>query len=191
MSRFIVFFIILLIACNGNDQQTVTPKEFLNHVIVNDTVYSKDSVAIIADLYTKLKNHEASFTNQEYFDSTVLVIDTIMYDSSQNKIAAFVIAQNPSYRNPYRQTDTPYYYNASCYLGKRILQDSSRFELKDTGPFYLNNFGEKEVIKKAIREYYFLELATKLDEKGQPSFKYNLDDKRFWESSTGWKRVFE
>ena len=53
------------------------------------------------------------------------------------------------------------------------------------------NFDDSITVVKALKEDFFLELATVLDEKSQPVFKYNLDDKRFWESSTGWKRVFQ
>jgi hypothetical protein len=186
-----IFLIFALFACNGNSQQVVTPREFLNRVTVEESVYSQDSAVIVADLYAKMKNHEASFSNREYFDSTILVVDTIMYDSTLNKIALFVIAKNPTYRNPYSTSELPHYYNASCYLGKRMSLDSSRFELKNMGPFSIINFSDKELVRRAIREYYFLELATVLNEKNQPRFKYNLDDKRFWESSTGWKRAFD
>ncbi len=191
MFRSIIIFLFALTSCYGKGQKLETPKEFLNQVTVDGGLYSKDSAAIIADLYSKMKNHEASFTNPEYFDSTILVVDTIMYDSSFDKIALFVIAQNPTSRNPYSDSKLSYYFNASCYLGKRKYLDSSFFELKQLGPFKLANFDSKVIIQKAIREYYFLELATVLDEKKEPVFKYNLNDRRFWESPTGWKRMFE
>ncbi len=191
MPKNIIIFLLTLASCNGNSQQLETPKEFINKVTVDVSVYSNDSAAIVADLYLKMKNHEASFTNPEYFDSTVLAIDTIMYDSSLNKIAVFVVARNPTYRNPHSDSKLPFYYNSSCYLGKRQHHGTSIFELKQLGPFTLANFDDKGIIRKAIREYYFLELATVLDENSQSVFKYNLNDKRFWESPTGWKRAFE
>lgn len=191
MSRSILFFLFAMTSCNGNSQKLETPKEFINQVTVDNSVYSKDSVAIIADLYLKMRNQEASFNNPEYFESTILAIDTLMYDSSLNKIAVFVIAKKPTYRNPHSDSKLPYYYNASCYLGKRQYHDSVIFEVKRLGPFTLANFDDRATIQKAIREYYFLELATVLDEKKEPVFKYNLNDKRFWESPTGWKRMFE
>ena len=138
-----------------------------------------------------MKNHEESFSNPEYFDSTELIVDTIIYDSSLKKIGVFVIAKNPVFRNPYSDSKLPYYFNASCYLGKRKYSDSSSFELKRLGPFRLVNFEDGQVIRQAIRSYYFLELATLVNEQGDLTFKYNLDDKRFWESSTGWKRMFK
>lgn len=191
MFRNIIIVLLGLTSCNGNSQKLETPKEFINKVTVGASFYSKDSAVVAADLYLKMKNHQASFTNREYFDSTVLEIDTIMYDSSLNKIAVFVIAKNPTYRNPHSDSKLPFYYNANCYLGKRINLNSDIFELKQLGPFSLVNFDDTKEIRQAIRDYYFLELATVLDEKKEPVFKYNLNDKRFWESPTGWKRTFE
>ncbi len=140
MFRVIVFFLLAFISCNGSGQQKKTPKEFINEVKVDKAIYSKDSTAIVANLYQKMKNHEASFTNPEYYDSTALIIDTIIYDPSLNKIAVFVIAKNPTYRNPHSDSKLPYYYNANCYLGKRMQADSTVFELKQLGPFSLVNF---------------------------------------------------
>jgi hypothetical protein len=137
-----------------------------------------------------MKNHKASFQNSEYFDSTRLFIDTIIYDRTLDKIGLFVFAENPVSSNPYSDSKLPYYYNANCYLGKRIKSDSSLFELKNIGPVSMINFDDRNSISNAIRESYFLELTTYLDAKKTPFYQYNLNDKRFWESSTGWERVF-
>ena len=71
-------------------------KGIINRVSIDKAMYLRDSTAIVANLYQKMKNHEGSFTNPEYFDSTVLIIDTIIYDLSLNKISTFVIAKNPT-----------------------------------------------------------------------------------------------
>lgn len=191
MFRILVFFLLFMISCKSSSQQSPTPKGFVNQVVVDKVVYSGDSTAIVEDLYQKMKNHEASFTNPEYYDSTVLIVDTIIYYGSLNKVAILVIAKNPTHRNPHSDSKLPYYFNANCYLGKRMQPDSSIFELKQLGPFSLANFDFKEEISQAIRYYYFLELATVLDENSRPVFKYNIDDKRFGDSPTGWKRMFE
>jgi len=191
MFRIILYFLLCLVSCNGNNQQKKTKKYFINKVEVEKASYSKDSRAILGELYVKMKNHQASFKNPEYFDSTVLMVDTILYDPSLNKIAVFVVAKNPTYRNTHSDSKLPFYYNANCYLGKRVYVDSSRFELKQLGPFSLVNFDDIREIREAIRNDYFLELSTILDENSQPVFKYNIDDIRFWDSPTGWKRMFE
>jgi hypothetical protein len=190
MFRALIFVVLFLIACNGSSQKLETPKEFVSNVVVDDSMYVRDKAAILDSLYWKMKRHEATFTNPEYYDSTELSVDTVMYDFSLNKIAVFVVTKNPIHRNLYSQSKLPFYYHANCYLGKRKYVGSNIFELKPLGPFSLINFDDKQKILKAISEYYFLELATVLDENNQPVFKYNLNDKRFWDSRTGWRRMF-
>ena len=193
MVRAILIFTFFLNGCVGQGQKKETPKEFLNNVVVDAVFYLKDSAALLDDLRSKMINHKESFSNPEYFDSTILIIDTIMYDSSLSKLAIFWIAKNPTSRNPYSNSKLAFYYNAGCYLAKRKTAGYQLFELKPLGPFSLANFENEETgsIKKAIRDYYFLELATVLDENSRPVFQYNLNDKRFWDSPTGWGRMFE
>ena len=190
MNKFLFSLILItFISCNRSGKIN-TPKEFVNNISINPSLYSKDSTAILLNLYAKMKNHEASFQNPEYFDSTQLYIDTVLYDNSFNKVALFVIAENPVHRNPYSDAKLPYYYNANCYLGKRIIAGSSIFDLKNIGPVSIINFDDKPTTSKAIRESYFSELITFLDANGVSRYEYNVNDKRFWESPKGWKRVF-
>ena len=191
MVRLLIFFVLFLTACNGSSQKTETPQEFVNNVVVDSLIYLKDRAAILDSLYMKMKMHQESFTNPEYYDSTKLSVDTIIYDPSLNKVAVFVVARNPTHRNPHSDSKLPFYYHANCYLGKRKYLDSSIFELKCLCRFSEINFDDKETAVKALKEDFFFELATVLDENSQPVFKYNLNDKRFWDSPKGWKRIFE
>lgn len=189
MYRFLILIFLIIVSCNRIGRIN-TPKRFINNVTVNPFLYSKDSVAILADLYSKMRNHEASFHNHEYFDSTKLYLDTVLYDSTLERVALFVIAENPIRRNPYYDSKLPYYYNANCYLGKRLFVDSSIFDLKNIGPISIINFYDKASASKAIRESYYSELTTFLDLDNIPFYDYNVNDRRFWTSSKGWKRVF-
>jgi len=189
MFKTLIIIFLFLSACNKNGKLT-TPKEFINNVTVEPSLYSKDSISILNALYNKMRNHEASFQNPEYFDSTRLYLDTVLYDSSLNKITLFVIAENPVHRNPYSDSKLPYYYNSNCYLGKRLFNDSSIFDLKNIGPASIINFYDKATTSKAIREIYYSELTTFLDAEGNTHYHYNVNDKRFWTSSKGWLRVF-
>lgn len=190
MNKFLISFILITFFSCNRSGKVDTPEEFVNNVTINPSLYSKDSTTILLDLYAKMKNHEASFRNPEYFDSTQLYIDTVLYDNTFNKIALFVIAENPVYRNPHSDSKLPNYYNANCYLGKRLVVDSSIFDLKNIGPVSIINFDDKPTTSKAIRESYFSELTTFLDANGISHYEYNVNDKRFWESSKGWERVF-
>jgi hypothetical protein len=189
MFKFSILILFILLACNRSGK-VETPKEFINNVTVESSLYRKGSISILDDLYSKMRSHEASFQNPEYFDSTKLYLDTVLYDSTLNKIVLFVIAENPVNRNPYSDSKLPYYYNANCYLGKRLHTDLSKFELQNIGPASIINFHDKKTTSQAIREIYYSELTTYLDGESKPLYDYNVNDKRFWTSAKGWKRVF-
>jgi hypothetical protein len=188
MFRYIIFFLLSFASCTGNSQQVETSKEFINNITVDDSVYTKDSATIVAALYSKLQNHESSFYNKEYFDSTKLIIDKILYDSTKNKIAVFVLVENPMSRRKYPDLNYKVYYSSYCYLGKRTEADN--FELKWFNTFYPINFNNKQEISDAIEQLYFTELATIVDGDDKPVYKYNLNDKRFW-AGPGWKKFFD
>src|SRR6202008_3820051 len=129
-NKLIIPILLCFLCCNRSGRVN-TPRGFVNQVTVEPSLYRRDSISILRNLYDKMKNHEASFQNPEYFDSTTLYLDTVLYDSSYNKVALFVIAENPVRRNPHSDSKLPYYYNANCYLGKRLFADSSFFDLKN------------------------------------------------------------
>lgn len=188
MFRCIIFCLLSFASCTGNSQQVETPKDFINNIVVDDSVYTKDSTTIVAALYSKLQNHESSFYNKEYFDSTKLIIDKIFYDSTKNKIAVFVLVENLMNRKKYPNLNYKFYYDAYCYLGKRT--EAGIFELKWFSTLSLINFYDKEEISDVIERRFFTELAAIIDGDDQPVYKYNLNDKRFW-TGPGWKKFFE
>lgn len=191
MFRLLILLFFFLSACKVNTPKTGTPPEFVNSIIPDSSMYAKDKMVILDSLYEKMKNHQASFSNPEYFDSTELSVDTILYDTSFNKIAVFVVSKNPTYRNPYSDSKLPFYYNGNCYIGKRTRPDLNMFDLKCLCRFSEVNFNDKQTTIRALQDDFFYELATVLDENSQPVFRYNLNDKRFWESPTGWKSFFD
>ena len=187
MFKYILIFIFYFTSCIGNSQKLQTPKNFVDTGIVDASVYTKDSTAILAELYSKMEKHESSFYSKEYFDSTQLIIDKILYDSSKDKIAVFVLVENPISRRKTSDLNYKVYYHAFCYLGNRITSDS--FALKWFNTLSLINFYDKEEISVAIERRYFTELAAIIDGNNLPVYKYNLNDKRFW-TGPGWKKFF-
>lgn len=149
-----------------------------------------DSIEIRRELCRLMKAHKGSFQNREYFDSTEIIVDSIMYDSTLQKIAVFVIAKNPTYRNPYSDSKLPFYYNANTYLGRRVHSTSNQFELKCLCRFSEVNFNDAKTVVAALKEDFFTELATVKNENDQPVFEYNLDDVRFCSSQKGWYKTF-
>jgi len=103
MNKILLFFstyiLILFIQCSR--KKTSTPKEFINNVLVSDSLYKLDSYRLIKDFKNKIVERSGSFYIEEYFDSTEIFIDSIIYNPEHNKIIVFVIVRNPIYRRMY------------------------------------------------------------------------------------------
>jgi hypothetical protein len=185
MSRLLsnLIFATLLIteSCNfgtGAGETRITPNEFLNSPEINETIYNKDKDVIISQIQHFLSTHSKSFYSKEYFDSTILGIDTILYSPDQEKIAVFIFTKNPITRQSDPNFKYTYYYDASCYLGKRQIDT---FDLKWLNRFSLINFYSQQEVTNDLRKMYFTEFATLKNGDNTYTYNVNLDDKRFWD----------
>ena len=164
-----------------------TPKEFLSHIKIKKEDYSKDSTNLLKRLQYLLNNHEQSFYIKDYFDSTQLIIDSILYSPNFNKLAVFTIAKNPTYKqlDPNKKYD--WYYDGYCYLG---IRENDTIDLNWIEGGYSNDY-DKQDLSNSLREFYFRMFAGIKDTSGATSkYKYNLNDRRFWDSPI-WKEIEE
>jgi hypothetical protein len=167
-------------------KKTDTPKDYLSNTVIKKEDYIRDSVTLLIEFQKFLRNHQNSFYKKEYFDSTQLIIDTIMYSPDFNKVAVFVITKNPTFRQLTPNKDFSSYYDAYCYLGIRL---NDGFNLKWLRRFYPINWYDRNEISNEIRDAYFNEFSVLKDINGLSQYKYNLNDKRFWECPV-WKEYF-
>ncbi len=172
-----------LYSCEGMKQKS-TPQEFLNHTVIKQENYTKDSIEVVKQLNTFLNKHEDFFYSKAYFDSTQLIIDSIIYSPDFNKLAVFVITKNPTYRQLMPDKNSEWYYDATCYLGVR---QNDTIALSWIGPSFTNS-SSKQDISNDIRDACFRTFATKKDTSG--AYAYNLNDIRFW-SCPIWEKIEE
>lgn len=179
--RFVLTILFCLLnisffySCDGFRMKRYTPKEFLNHTEIRKENYSKDSVEIIRQLKSALKRHEDFFDNTAYFGSEILIIDTIIYSPDFSKIATFIMIQT--------QRDKQRIYDGNCYLGLRQMDTIC---ISSIGPSFSNSHDMK-YLSNIMRDSYFTAFATK-DTIGLYTYKYNLDDIRFWNCSI-WQEI--
>lgn len=178
-----ILFMVSFSACQGIRLKKYTPKEFLNHTLVNKSDYTKDSILLIKQFGIQLSKHEDFFNDTAYFDSTQLIIDSIIYSPDLKKMAAFIITKNPTYRQIMPDEKYEWYYEATLYLGVR---QNDSISLSWPGPSFTNSYNKRE-LSHLIRDSYFTEFVTK-DSIGPHTYKYNLNDIRFWNCSI-WKEV--
>ncbi len=165
-------------------KNTDTPKEFLSHVEIKKDEYSRDSIKILKQLKFLLQNHEGSFYADDYFDSTELIVDSILYSPNFNRLAVFVMTKNPTYKQLDPNNKFDWYYDGSCYFG--ILQNDT-IELYWLNDVLYTNYYDEQKLSNTIREFYFRMLASK-DNNGKSRYLYNLNDIRFWNGPV-WKEI--
>lgn len=183
LQTFLIIIFPFIYSCNGENQKKATSKDFLNHTIIKKEDYTKDSIEVIKELKASLQKQEDFFQNKAYFDSTQLIIDSIIYSPNFNKLAVFVITKNPVYRQLMPDKNYEWYYDATCYLGVR---ENDSISLSWIGSSFTNSYNRVE-LSGIMRDSYFTGFATK-DTIGLHTYKYNMNDVRFWDCSI-WKEV--
>lgn len=183
-----VSVITMLAACHygtGSREKIYTPIEQLYKVEISHADYAADSLKLHNQLRQLLKGHEESFYSKEYFDSTQIIIDTIVYNTELDKLATFVITKNPTYRQRSPDKTSEWYYDATCYLG---LKERDTILLSWIGPNFSNSMNINE-LSEIIRDACFTGFARK-DTTNGGLYQYNLNDKRFWDGPI-WKKNFK
>ncbi len=164
-------------------KNTDTLDQFLNNAANKRENYSKDSLQISHNLKKILLQHEDFFYSKEYFEGTLIIIDTIIYSPDFNKLAILFITKNPTSRQLMPTENEDFYYNATAYLGVR---QKDIISLSWLGPNFSNSTNRKE-LSKDIRQACFRTFVSK-DTTEQYGQKYNLNDIRFW-TGDEWKRI--
>lgn len=158
-------------------RNTDTPSAYLNNVVRRTADYQKDSDSIKVTLHGLLGKHDGPFYPKDYFDSTQLIIDTIIYNPSFDKLVVFVITKNPTYRQLAPDPKYRWYYCGYCFLGARKNDSIELGWLRSTG---YSGYHEEKEISDVMRSYYFREYAWTRYKSERP--KYNMNDSRFWTS---------
>lgn len=165
------------ISCGEVRLKRFTPTKYLNNVSVPRNYYVKDSLQILDTLRYYLLEHKGFFYSKEYFDSTELIIDTIIHNSTLEKFIVFIITKNPTYRQLDPDKSTSWYYNATSFIGVRRNKDLT---LAWVGPNFSNAQNQFE-LSRIIRDAYFTELSDS-------DTTLNMNDVRFWKSNV-WRKV--
>ena len=178
MIKKIISLIVVLsfISCN----KTSTPKEYLHQSRISFDEYKKD-VRILEELTLARLDSIRDYHNEKGIysaKSVKVIIDTIFYESSSNKIVYLCIEK---IKNKYATIQDPenkegIEYDGECYIEKKDITNNTFIILKnlkystsspgvDGYPYAL----------KTLRLMYFREMNY-IDK------KYNINDTRFWNS---------
>lgn len=149
----------------------------LKSLPVTPASYTEDSIRVINILRKDLKEKKDIFSSNEYFESTQILIDTIIYGPGEKKFAVFVVIKNPTSRQLIPDARSDWYYNGNCYMGIKKMKDS--ILLSSTGPIFTNSINLKELVLSMRSEYLSI-FARLKDGNGNLRYKYNIGDSLFW-----------
>lgn len=176
LNLILVILFAVLSSCVICSEKTNISAQFLNNVTIEKQKYLQDSITIIGNLKQLLKKHEDFFFSKEYFDSTILIVDTIIYSPDFKKMAIFVITKNPTNRQLAPDNRSLSYYNGTCYLGFR---NNNSISVNSIGPHFTNSIDQVS-LSKEMKNTYFTIYARFKDVNGRLRYKYNIGDVRFW-----------
>lgn len=164
-------------------KNTDTPEEYLSQVVIDKDRSIHDKATIVTAFRRLLAKRVDFFSNGAYFDSTEIIIDTIVYSTGFDKMAILLMIKNPTYRQLAPEKNYQWYYDATCYLGVR---NKDSIELSWVGPNFTNS-PSRQKTSKILRTTCFRIFATK---DTTDAYAYNINDIRFWSSSI-WNEIEE
>ena len=147
-----------------------TPAKFKNHITVRPLMYTADSL-YLSHILKQMNDEKIRKTHEQ--GSTIIIIDTIIYDSTFNKLSFWALHQttNPDFRaSSYIYSGSGYYAFRNSTINK--LNVSAYSEKLDSCPSY-------DKIRTLLETRFFYELAKNNKKKNQKP-GYNWDDIRLW-----------
>ena len=157
-----------------------TPEEYKNYYIINHKQYTKDSL-YLSVIIKEMRDHNAFEYNPVYYNvNSKVVIDTIIYNKSFNKLAIWGICI--SIDNDFTKSQ---YYSGGGYLAFR---DSVSKKLR-VSLYFGPDIGRKTYLelKDYLKKNFFIDQFTWQTPKDKKT-KYNWNDIRMW-SGAEWDNV--
>lgn len=159
-----------IIACRTSN----TPKQYRNNTTVPGALYALHRAQIADSVKRLILQKAGPYYTRRTNATTRVIVDTILYSPSRNKVSFFIIVENDG-------SDGKRPYDANCfvaYLSKDSIITSIRWM-----PYYnLELYSNLKEISRDIRLIYF----KKFKGTGSSNLKYNLDDVRFWDDPYIW-----
>lgn len=195
LSGCVLIGIAILSSCCNNHYEANFAKDPIR-TASPDKLYRRDS-AFIARTIWEFMDKEVYIYDfyKKYnipFSKITVDIDTILYSPDTLKMFAFVIKKVP---DPESKVPDDYYYNGNNVEGFR----SSTNEPWIIYPTYfcaVSSMPNYNMVRQTLRNYFFIKFKSAShyiwDSSKQDliltDYKYNLDEKTFWDSSIVWKK---
>jgi hypothetical protein len=168
--------------------QNRTPEKYQYISIVNEGIYQKNKIALVDSIHVMIKRNIDPYNSVENDLETKIFVDSILYSPQGDKIAFFVLTGNSNDKLIHKGNKSEFHYDAHCFIG-HINKDYQLLDMTWLRGHNLSNYQSLKDASNRIREVYFKELILRRNSKGESTYKYNLDDVRFWNGPL-WDKYF-
>lgn len=187
--KIMLGFIAISLISGCSNAQNLTPKKYKYYDTVSSDVYQKHIMILKDSIRNLINTKQEPYYQKENDSATEIFIDTILYSPQKDKIAAFVITQNTNDKLIDKGNAGEFHYAAHCFIG-RLNNNYYVRDITWVRGYNLSNYKSFKDASKRIREIYFKELTERTNAKGESTYKYNLDDVRFWDGPL-WKKYYD
>lgn len=151
-------------------------------------------IALYERVQTQLKDSinkyiiekKGPYHSHKFADNNMVIIDSLILSPDEKKIVAFVITQNMN-SDTALSIEKDSLFDASCFIG--ILHNKNILNLKWFPVFNIRRFTSIKETSDEVRHQYFKDLEKIKDSNNKSLYKYNVGDKRFWNSFI-WDKYF-
>jgi hypothetical protein len=170
-----ILFLFITTSCN----YTSTPEEFINTVVVPDSIYLKDKHLLNTEFLLFYDSKNSQLPKNSETGILKSQIDTILYGPNDKMVFLVVYTQKNEYAELLIDVDVGegVSYLGECFIAKKKKESIRIVSRLVYGTTSIDNSLKA---KKLLREIYFREV-------GLINNKYNINDKRFWDSSV-WEK---
>ena len=148
----------------------------------------QDSIQLLNRLDQLMEKKKEAFYPYDSSENTKIIIDRILTSPKCDRFAAFVIIQDTVSNLSDSTGFIDYSYESCCFIG--LKEDNSIKELKWFQIFNGGYTTTYENSARLIEKLYYRELSTVMDSNGKYTYKYNINDLRFW-SGPVWDIYFD
>lgn len=209
--RFVILLIVFIDLSACHDRTELLPEPIRYHSPTK--TYYRDSLYLATTVWQFMDKKVDIFDYyKQYkipFAKVRIDVDSIFYSPDSLKLFAFIIETIPEYEN---NKPNEYFYSGNCLIGYRTNK-SEPWTVYSFDQFTPTGFKNYNKVRNLFRGYYLSngkfknDYATywdgihndtlgmarsitipKEENRVNIKFGYNIDDKRFWDSSIVWKK---
>jgi hypothetical protein len=170
--------IFLIGACDWR-KSTETPAAFLYVDTTSKEVYIETKSFLTDSMRYFILGNKDPYYSKEYDSETAVEIDTIIFSPVTDKFFFIAIAKNSNDKLLSRGDKNEFHYDGYSFIARK--NEFGNWDIKWLSAYNFINHGSAQKASANARKAHFETFAERNDVDGKSLYKYNVNDKRFWD----------